>query len=46
MWDIAGQDEYKAGMKKAQEIIKQIQEQGIDAIEDEEVKLICKAHQG
>ena len=46
MWDIAGEDEYKAGMKKAQEIIKLIQEQGIDAIEDEEIKLICKAHQG
>ncbi|MBQ9150170.1 hypothetical protein IJX73_04480 [bacterium] len=46
MWDIAGQDEYKAGMKRAQEIIKLIREQGIDAIEDEEVKIICQAHQG
>lgn len=48
MWDISGTDEYTQGMQRAIEIIEQIQKQGIDSIEDEEVKTIILkySHQG
>jgi len=47
MWSIAGKEEYDKAVEQAKTLIKQFKTQGIDSIEDEQVKLILKgAHQG
>lgn len=45
MWSTAGAEEYKSGMDKAKAIIKQFKTQGIDSIQDENIREIITAYQ-
>ena len=46
MWKTAGEEEYNQGMARAKELMAQVKAQGIDSIEDEEIRAIFQAHQG
>ncbi len=44
LWLTAGNDELKEGFKKANEILKQLNNSGVDSIDDEEIRNIIKMY--